>query len=563
MSYQLRPYQERALASLFAWFERNPDGHPIVSAAVGAGKSLLIAEFCRRALQWPETRILMCVSSRELCRQNAEKLTTLWPEAPVGIYSAGLKSKTLGVPILYATIGSIWRQWHRLGHIDLIMIDECHNVSAKDQGMYRSLISNLKTVCPRLRVIGWTGTPFYGNGVWLHAEDDALFTDIAARVSMRELLDSGYLAPLSTPETQTRLSADGVQQRGGDYIVSQLAKALDQDHLVQSCCDELVEIGKERKRWFVYGVTVEHVQHICDALNQRGIPSAVISANTAHGERDQTLSLFKSGKIRAVCNVATMTTGIDIPDLDLIALMRNTKSPVLYTQIAGRGMRIAEGKTDCLFVDFTDTVQNLGPVDLLTGRSKRKSSNSGAPHKECGSCGAINAASARVCLVCGAEFQIEDNVPHHDYASDAPILSTPFKPVTERLVIHSCGYRIWEGKSGIDTLRVDYHDAFTIVASEWLCFSHSGYAQQKALQWWAARAPFTAIPKSTQEAYSRRDELTTPEAIHLIINKKYPEIVRYELTQHPRHDAGTDYSRAGTRAKHSQTNHHATEMRVV
>jgi DNA repair protein RadD len=250
---ELRPYQSRTIEKLWAWFRRNPTGHPIVEVAVGGGKSILVAETIRQALEYPGARVLMCVASRELCKQNAERLLHLWPEAPVGIYSAGLKSRNLENRIIYATIGSIYKRWHQLGHIDLLLIDEAHNVSAKDRGMYRDMIRNLHQVCPNMRVIGWTGTAFHGNGVWLHDGDEPLFTDIAARVTMRELLDQGYLAPLVTPKTTTRLSADGVGTRGGDFIVSQLAKAIDKEDLVSACADELAVLGADRRRWFAFG----------------------------------------------------------------------------------------------------------------------------------------------------------------------------------------------------------------------------------------------------------------------------------------------------------------------
>ena len=88
---QLRDYQQRILDDLYAWFHRNPEGNPIVSACVGAGKSVMIAELCRRAIaDWPDTRIIMVVASRELCQQNLLKLFSVWPEAPAGVLSASL-----------------------------------------------------------------------------------------------------------------------------------------------------------------------------------------------------------------------------------------------------------------------------------------------------------------------------------------------------------------------------------------------------------------------------------------------------------------------------------------
>ena len=548
---KLRPYQSATLDKLWAWFQSNPTGNPIVEAVVGAGKSIMIAEAIRQALAYPGTRILMCVASRELCRQNAEKLVAVWPEAPVGVYSAGLKSRQLGYQVLYATIGSVHKRWHELGHIDLLMIDECHQISAKDRGMYRDMIRNLLSICPRMRVVGWTGTAFHGNGVWLHDSEEPLFSDIAARVTMRQLLDAGYLAPLVVPSTTTRLSADGVKVQGGDYVIRDLARAIDRADLVESCADELVRLGADRSRWLVYGVTVAHVHHIAEALKVRGIPCAVISAKTPHAERDASLSALQSGRLRALVNVATLTTGIDIPQVDLLCLMRNTQSPVLYTQIAGRGMRIAQGKSDCLFVDFTDTSMLLGPVDLVKGRARRKGGSGEAPFKICDHCGARNTAAARECIECGELFEINEKPRHNDQVSRAPVLSSDSAPRIERHQVHEVTCQYWPGRDDKPpTLRVDYRGPFMRIASEWVCLEHQGYPRSKAVAWWLARAPGSAVPRTVEEAEGRFSELRHPIAIDVDTRPKYPEIKDYAWD-----DTSTERrvdSIAGTDAHHHQ-----------
>jgi DNA repair protein RadD len=549
MSLILREYQTRTIEKLWAWFRANSTGNPVVEACVSSGKSLMIADTIRQALAYPGTRVVMCVASRELCRQNAEKLVTLWPEAPVGVYSAGLKSKQLGTPILYATIGSIWKRWHELGEVSLLMVDECHQISEKDKGMYRSLIKDLLQVCPFMRVIGWTGTAFFGSGVWITDAEDPLFTDIAARVSMREILDLGFLSPLTVPRTETRLSADGVAMRGGDFIVSQLAKAIDQQALVDSCADELVKLGAERKRWFCYGSTVEHCDHIAAALNARGTPSRVVSANTPHGERDQSLTMLRAGQLRCIVNVATMTTGIDLPELDLICLMRNTRSPVLFVQICGRAMRIHPSKTDALLIDFTDSLEVLGPVDLIKGRARGENKTGEAPYKICDQCGTRNPASARECLECGHPFDILEKPKHSDQVSHAPALSTDLAPRLVRYDIARVSYGPHPGRDGKPpTMKVDYYGPMLRVASEWICFEHAGYARTKAVTWWIERAPGSLVPKTIDEALDRLDELKEPAAMTLDERNKYPEIKTYEWSNanpaihHPGAQAGHSLS---------------------
>ena len=134
----LRDYQQRAIDQLYDWFQKRK-GNPCLVLPTGSGKSHIVAALCKDAIQnWPETRILMLTHVKELIEQNAEKMREHWRGAPMGIYSAGLGRKQLGEPITFAGIQSIRKRASQVGHIDLCIIDECHLVSHKDEGGYRS-----------------------------------------------------------------------------------------------------------------------------------------------------------------------------------------------------------------------------------------------------------------------------------------------------------------------------------------------------------------------------------------------------------------------------------------
>ena len=194
MSFDLRPYQTQAIDDLWAWFGRHPDGNPIMEAAVGAGKSVMIAALAKRVHnEAPGTRVLVLMHQRELLDQNLAKLKAIWPEADAGVISASHGKRQITSQIIFATIGSVYKIAHLLGNIGIVLADECHMIQTKETGMWRKFLSELFALCRTTRIIGWTGTPFRGNGVWLTAGASPLFTHIAARVSMRTLLDSGTM----------------------------------------------------------------------------------------------------------------------------------------------------------------------------------------------------------------------------------------------------------------------------------------------------------------------------------------------------------------------------------
>lgn len=528
----LRTYQRQALDDLWAWFHRHPTGNPIVEAAVGAGKSVMIAALAQRVdIEAPGTRVLVLVHQRELLDQNLEKLKALWPEANAGIISASHGKKQINAQVIFATIGSVYKIAHLLGNIGVVMADECHMIQSKETGMWRSFLSDLFRYCPRTRVIGWTGTPFRNGGIWLTAGESPLFTHIAAKVTMRSLIDDGFLSPLTTTETSARIDTSNVRISGGDYVISELAKAADRDDLIQSACDEIVKIAQHRKRWLVFAVTVKHAEHITAALKDRGIVVDMVSGETPKQERDLKISAFRNGDIRCLVNVAVLTTGFDAPEVDFIALMRSTKSPTLYVQICGRGMRLSPGKTDCLFADFTDTVETLGPVDSIKGRTPKPSISTDAPFKNCPECGSQNATGSLKCCDCGFDFPEPERVNHKTTASNAAIMAHQVQPKIVDYPVSDVRYSIHQKEGKPDSLRVDYYAGLRRVGSEWVCLSHYGFARAKAEKWWQQRASRQYLPGSTDQAIEWINSgyaLTTPTAIRVNETGKYPEIIGYQ-----------------------------------
>ena len=204
----LREYQQRAIDQLYDWFEAASSGNPCIVLPTGAGKSHIVAALCKDAVQrWPETRILMLTHQKELIEQNAEKMRQHWPNAPMGIYSASIGRRCLSEPITFAGIQSVRNKSSAIGHIDLCIIDECHLVSHKDEGGYRTLLSQLKAINPALRVIGLTATP-YRLGHGLITDKPALFDDLIEPVTIEELVYKGYLSVLRSKVTDFKISTE-------------------------------------------------------------------------------------------------------------------------------------------------------------------------------------------------------------------------------------------------------------------------------------------------------------------------------------------------------------------
>lgn len=542
--FQLRPYQERAISELYAWMNRHiqDNKNPIVNMCVGAGKSVVIAELCKRAIsEFPQTRIIMTVASRELCQQNLEKLLAIWPEAPAGVCSAALGKKDLESQIIFATIGSIAKQAIHLGRVDLIIVDECHNINTEQSGMYRKFISECERYNNgKILVIGFTGTPFRGNGVHLHdpGNEKRLFDSIATTVGMDELLKSGHLSPLVVQDdTPTLVDTSSVKVVGGDYVISDLDDLMNDDFVIEQATSDIILKGATRKKWLTFCVTVEHAENVLASFIKKGINANMITAKTPKAERQTIINQFKKGDLQCLVNIATLTTGFDAPETDLIALLRPTKSPVLYVQIAGRGMRIADGKENCLWLDYTETTVEQGPINKITGRKGFKSKPSEAPTRECPKCHNYMPISFKECSECGHVFPIEEKPKHDTRSGTADILTGIKPPVKEWFDVSDVSYaKHTKRETGANSLRVSYHIGdIGPVISEWIALeSQSQFARKQANAWWLKRympaVDFDCIPETVADAINASELLMTPKRILAQKEGKYWKVINYEFS---------------------------------
>lgn len=474
----LRDYQSRTIDQLYAWFEAGNQGNPCLVLPTGSGKSHLVAALCKDALQnWPETRVLMLTHVKELIEQNAQKMREHWPGAPLGIYSAGMGRKDLGEPITFAGIQSVRTKAGALGHMDLVLIDECHLVNHKDEGGYRKLLAELKAINPALRVVGLTATP-YRLGHGLITDKPALFDALLEPVSIEELIFKGYLATLRSKVTKAKLDTTGVHKRGGEFIESELQAAVDTDDKNQAVVQEVVALAGDRKAWLVFCTGVKHAEHVAEVLRQHGITTECVLGETPKKEREQIIADFKAGRIRALTNANVLTTGFDYPDIDLIAMLRPTMSPGLYVQMAGRGMRVKSHTDHCLVLDFAGVVESHGPITAVQTPKKGGDGNGEAPVKVCDNCGELCAISAAVCPACGHPFPEPVKkalVLHHDDIMGLDGSDLDVTGWTWRKHISKA--------SGKSMLAVTYYGGLSDApVTEYLPIAHDGYASQRAVQ---------------------------------------------------------------------------------
>ncbi len=474
----LRPYQRQAIDMLFSWLSSNA-GNPCIVAPTGSGKSIILAEIIRRVMElWPASRILVLSHVKELLEQDADKIFAVWPGCPLGIFSAGLGKKVSSMPVTVAGIQSVRKCAEKFGSVDAVIVDECHLISHNEIGGYRTFLAKLKDVNPVMRIIGLTATP-YRLGHGLITDKPAIFDALLEPVSVRQLISQGYLSPLRSKATEEELSVEGVAKRGGEFIAHDLAAKVNTPEANAFIADEVIRRAGNRKAWLFFCTGVDHARAMCEALRERGIEAAVVTGDIPQGERDRIIKDFREERIKALTNCDVLTTGFDYPGIDLIAMCRPTMSPGLYLQMAGRGLRTAPGKTDCLVLDFAGNVKRHGPITDVTPPKRKGRGTGDAPVKVCPQCSELLHASVRICPACRYEFPPAEKpaVKLHD--------DDIMGGGTRTAAVRAWRWSVRTSRAkGIKMLCVEYYprELAADTITEYITLLHDGFARVRALK---------------------------------------------------------------------------------
>lgn len=555
MGIKARDYQAEAARSLYAYFGVKA-GNPVIAMPTGTGKSVVIAVFLQSVFQqYPTERVMVLTHVKELIAQNYAKLLDVWPTAPAGIYSSGLNRRDTLQKIIFGGIASVRSKPEAFGKVSLVLIDECHLVSPNDETMYRAFIDKLKQVNPYLKVIGFTATAWrMGHGML--TEGGGLFTDVCFDLTtvaaFNWLLSEGYLCPLIPKSTTAKLDLDGVHMRGGEFVSSELQKAVDKYEVTHAALQETLHLAGERKSWLVFCAGVEHANHVAGMLTDMGVPCEAVHSKMPDTERDRIIADFKSGKLRAVANNNVLTTGFDHPEIDLIVMLRPTGSVVLWVQMLGRGTRpvyalghdlsttegrraaIAQGpKQDCLVLDFAGNTPRLGPInDPVLPRRKGEASGD-APVKLCPACSTYNHTRATHCVFCGSEFpQYGPKLNASAGTADLIKIDVPKVQVFDvDHLTYAKHYKVGRPPS----LRVTYYCGLRSF-QEYVPVEHTDpFSQRKSKRWFEERSSglpgAPPWPVQLDTVLSLAPALNVPTHVRVWTNKKpYPEVMAFDFT---------------------------------
>jgi DNA repair protein RadD len=245
--------------------------------------------------------------------------------------------------------------------------------------MFQTAFAALLNLRATLRIIGLTATAYRLDSGRLDEGGDRLFDQVIFSYGIGAGIADNWLAPLiaKAPAAESVINTAGVHKVAGEFNAGELERAADQANIVDAAADEIAVYAGRRFSWLVFCGGVDHARHVCDALRARGVNAATVTGNTPDRERREIITAFRRGEIDCLTGADIFITGFDIPQVDLIALLRPTLSTARYIQMVGRGTRKANGKQNCLVLDFGGNVARHGPVDNPAIRTAKNNGSGG------------------------------------------------------------------------------------------------------------------------------------------------------------------------------------------
>ena len=349
----LRPYQQAARDSIHAQWEQGRL-RTLLVLPTGTGKTIVFASVAADQVRAGD-RVLILAHRGELLEQAADKL-----QRSTGLVSAVEKAESTCLNSWFRVVVGSVQTLQRSARLErfprdyfgTIIIDEAHHAITDG---YRRILDYFEGA----KVLGVTATPDRGDMRNL----GEVFDSLAYEYKLTDAIKEGYLCKIMAQTIPLQLDISEVGFTSGDYSLGQLGTAL--DPYLEQIAAEMAQRCKGRKT-VVFLPLIKTSQKFRDLLNAKGFQAAEVNGQSP--DRKQVLADFDAGKYNVLCNSMLLTEGWDCPSVDCVVVLRPTKVRSLYSQMVGRGTRLAEGKTDLLLLDFlwmTDKHELCRPADLV------------------------------------------------------------------------------------------------------------------------------------------------------------------------------------------------------
>lgn len=337
-----RPAQEQALEALENAMAEDYK-RAMVVLATGLGKTYLSAFFAEKF-----KRVLFVAHREEILHQAEQSFKHVHPDATTSFYNAAQKETE--ADFVFASIYTLGSQYHldkfEANAFDLIVVDEFHHAAAPT---YERLLDHFD---PEF-LLGITATPDRLDNKDVYALCDG---NVAVSIHFLDAIEKNWLSPFNYYGVYDNTDYSPIPWRGTRYDEQELLQV----QLREEFAQKILEAWQNHKqtRTIVFCSSVRQAQFMNAFFKESGVNSITLHGGSPGEERRGARARLDAGELEVIFTVDLFNEGVDIPKVDTLLFIRPTESLAVYTQQVGRGLRIAEGKSHCVIIDFIGNYRN-------------------------------------------------------------------------------------------------------------------------------------------------------------------------------------------------------------
>lgn len=337
-----RPAQKLALTALRETLDQGYDKAMAV-LATGLGKTYLAAFFAERF-----KHVLFVVHRDEILQQAKETFATVYPHKTAGFFNRF--EKDTNSDFIFASISTISRKYHlekfNPTDFDLIVVDEFHHAVANS---YQKVLDYFQ---PQF-LLGITATPDRLDNKDVFSICDG---NVAIEIHFIDAIKRNWLSPFHYYGIKDETDYSSIRWLGSHYDEEQLTVAQTRQSFMQKIFEEWHRLKQTRTIGFCS--TVRQADQLCAFFVSKGVKAFVLSGKSTPTERKTIRQQLINGEIDIIFTVDLFNEGVDIPTVDTLLFVRPTESIAIFTQQIGRGLRVADGKSHCVIIDFIGNYRN-------------------------------------------------------------------------------------------------------------------------------------------------------------------------------------------------------------
>lgn len=347
-----KPYQSDMLQQL--QYEREQGRtRSLLVAATGTGKTVMAALDYRRTVSQigSRPRLLFVAHRQEILQQAMATYRAVLRDAGFGDLLVG-GTEPVHHEHLFATIQTVSSRdlierfgadyWHT------VVVDECHRLAAAQFDRFALAVT------PKV-FLGLTATPERFDGAPLAPYFDMRPDGApAAELRLWHALDLQLLAPFEyfgcndeTDFHDVPWGQVGEQKAIENLVTGNQVRA----RMVMNEWERLSGDPRD-SRALIFCVSLAHARFMTEQFARVGLPVVMLSGDSSEAERASAPGRLERGEICGIVTVDLYNEGIDIPCVDTLLFLRPTQSPLVFQQQLGRGLRLHDGKSSCLVLDF-------------------------------------------------------------------------------------------------------------------------------------------------------------------------------------------------------------------